>query len=102
MVDRCLAISDRFGNCCLVFFDRTSDVDVEPFSANHFSGVVTRVTGHDDDLAGMTLNVDDAVAGAERLVGPADFIEGGGYLFIVLWMFVRQHHSGGRLHGAGS
>ena len=60
MVDRCLAISDRFGNCCLVFFDRTSDVDVEPFSANHFSAVVTRVTGHDDDLAGMTLNVDDA------------------------------------------
>jgi hypothetical protein len=58
------------------------------------------VTGHDYDLAGMALNVDDAVACAEWLMCPADFIEGGGYLFIVLWMFVRQHHSGGRLHGA--
>ncbi len=58
------------------------------------------MTGHDYDLAGTALDVDDAVASAERLMCPADFIEGGGYLFIVLWMFVRQHQSGGRLHGA--
>jgi hypothetical protein len=46
------------------------------------------------------LNVDDAVASAEGLMCPADFIEGGGYLFVVLWMFVRQHQSGGGPHGA--
>jgi hypothetical protein len=32
---------DRFGNRCLVFFDGTSDVDIEALGADHLSGVVT-------------------------------------------------------------
>jgi hypothetical protein len=57
---------DRFGNRCLVFFGRTSDVDLEAVSADRLSGVVTQVTSHDYNFAGSALNVDDAVASAER------------------------------------
>jgi hypothetical protein len=66
---------NRFGNRCLVFVGRTSDVDVEALSPDRLSGVVTEVSSHHDDLAGTALNVDDEVASAERLMRPANFIE---------------------------
>jgi hypothetical protein len=34
------------------------------------------------------LDVDDAVAGAERLMRLTDVVQCGGYLFVVLWMFM--------------
>jgi len=34
------------------------------------------------------LDIDDAVAGAERAVRSTDVVQCGGYLLVVLWMFV--------------
>ena len=47
------------------------------------------------------LDVDDAVAGAERLMRSTDVVQCGGYLLVVLWMFMGQHHAGCWFCGAG-
>jgi hypothetical protein len=39
---------------------------------------------------GASLDVDDAVAGAERLTGSKDVVEGGGYLLIILGMLMES------------
>src|SRR4029079_16904404 len=47
------------------------------------------------------LDVDDAVAGAERLMRSTDVVQCGGHLLVVLWMFMGQHHAGCWFRGAG-
>lgn len=46
------------------------------------------------------MDVDDAVAGAERLTGSKDVVEGGGYLLIILGMLMGEHHVSCGLGGA--
>ena len=75
-------------NCLTPLFRRECHVDIEAVRADHLSGIVSEEIGDHDNLMGVALNVNDAGAGAERLVRSTDVLEGGGYLLIVLGMLM--------------
>ena len=83
-------LDDGFGDGGLLSRARGCDVDVVALCADDFAGVVVEAFADDDDLAGLVLCGDDAVAGAEWLVGSANVIEGRRNLFIVFGVLVRQ------------
>ena len=76
-------------------------VDIETIRADHFAAIIAQEFGDHDDLMDAPLDVDDAVAGAERLMRSTDVVQCGGYLLVVLWMFMGQHHAGCWFCGAG-
>ena len=53
------------------------------------AAIIAQEFGHHDDLMDAPLDVDDAVAGAERLMRLTDVVQCGGYLLVVLGMFMR-------------
>jgi len=55
---------------------------------HHFAAVIAQEFGDHDDLMDAPLDIDDAVAGAERAVRSTDVVQCGGYLLVVLWMLV--------------
>jgi hypothetical protein len=67
------------------------DIDVETLGTNHVAVVVAELLVDDDNLTDGALDVDDSVSGANRNAGPADGVEGGGQLGVVVAIFVRHH-----------
>ena len=80
--------SDRFTDEGFAIFRRECHVDTEAVRADNLAGIVREEIGDHDNLMGVALNVNDAVTGAERVVRSTDFIEGGGYLLVVLGMLM--------------
>ena len=76
-------------------------VDIETVRADHFAAIIAQEFGDHDDVMDAPLDVDDAVAGAERLMRSTDVVQCGGYLLVVLGMFMGQHHAGCWFCGAG-
>ena len=76
-------------------------VDIETVRADHFAAIIAQEFGDHDDVMDAALDVDDAVAGAERLMRSTDVVQCGGYLLVVLGMFMGQHHAGCWFCGAG-
>ena len=63
-------------------------VDIEAVRADHLAGLIAEQIGDHNHLMGVALNVNDAVAGAKRLVRATDVLEGGGYLLVILGMLM--------------
>ena len=63
-------------------------VDIETIRADHFAAVIAQGFGDHDDLMDAPLDIDDAVAGAERLMRSTDVVQCGHNLLVVLWMFM--------------
>ncbi len=79
---------------------RRRDVDVEAVGADDRAGVVEDLVTHHDDMVDLAVGVDDAVPGGEGARRPADLVQCGGDLAVVLRMFVRENQVGCRLDAA--
>ena len=55
---------------------------------HHFAAVIAQEFGDHDDLMDAPLDIDDAVAGAERLMRLTDVVQCGGYLLIIFWVLM--------------
>src|SRR4051794_9447740 len=59
----------------LALLGRERHVDIETVCADHFAALVTKQVGDHDDLMDAPLDIDDAVAGAERPMRSTDVVQ---------------------------
>ena len=68
---------------------------VNPFGRNRVAILIKKLVGHDDNLVGAAVGVDDAMLRAERSMIAANLINGRCYLVPVVGMLVGEHQFGG-------
>ena len=84
----------------MALLHRRRDVDVEAVGPDDRASVVEHLVTHDDDVVDLAVGVDDAVPGGEGARRPADLVQCGGDLAVVVRVFVREDQIGGRLDAA--
>ena len=81
-------VGDGFADERFALLGWEGHVDIETVRADHFAAIIAQEFGDHDDLMDAPLDIDDPVAGAERLMRSTDVVQCGLYLLVVLGMFM--------------